>query len=346
MRERSLLALTAVPLMGLAACAHTPQPPTTPAAPVQARGQTEPVGTLRADAADDPAIWRNAADPAASLIVATDKKAGLYVYGLDGARRDYVKAGLVNNVDLRETPGGVILAASDRTDATRAKIAMFRLDTQSAKLRPLGTIDAAPGEAYGLCLGSIAGQLHAFVVLKDGTIAQLALDLSQQQPTGKLVRTMKLATQSEGCVVDDRTGQLFVAEENVGIWRFGAAANAPTTPEPIARVDGTTLVADVEGLAIAAAGEAGGYLVASSQGDNAFSLYTLPSGTYAGRVRVQSGTVGAVSETDGIEVKTGDFGPQYPGGLFVVQDGDNAPAGQNFKLLAWADVLAALEQAP
>ena len=36
---------------------------------------------------NDPAIWRNVQNPAASLIVGTDKKAGLYVYGMDGKVR-------------------------------------------------------------------------------------------------------------------------------------------------------------------------------------------------------------------------------------------------------------------
>ena len=44
----------------------------TPAVSVTARGETTPVGTPNADAADDPAIWRNAADPSQSLIVGTD----------------------------------------------------------------------------------------------------------------------------------------------------------------------------------------------------------------------------------------------------------------------------------
>ena len=69
------------------------------------------------DAADDPAIWRNAADPAASLIVATDKKAGLYVYGLDGRTRSFADGGLLNNVDLADMgAAGVIVVASDRND--------------------------------------------------------------------------------------------------------------------------------------------------------------------------------------------------------------------------------------
>ena len=48
-----------------------------PAVTVTAVAQTPPVGTARADAADDPAIWRNPANPAASLVVGTDKKGGL-----------------------------------------------------------------------------------------------------------------------------------------------------------------------------------------------------------------------------------------------------------------------------
>jgi 3-phytase len=324
-------------LLALAACATTPPVPTTPAASVTARGETEPVGTSRADAADDPAIWRNAGNPAASLIVATDKKAGLYVYGLDGKRRDFRVAGRVNNVDLRETPAGVLVAASDRSDIAAAKIALFRLDTAAAKLVPIGSIAAGAGEAYGMCLGSIAGRLYGFVVLKDGTIEQIALDLSGAAPVGTSVRRMKLATQSEGCVVDDRTGTLYVAEEDVGIWRFDADPAGSTTPVKIAAVDGRRLVADVEGLTIA-----GDHLVVSSQGDSAFAVFDLPEEAYRGRFRIGAGRYGATSETDGIAAAAGDFGPAFPGGVFIAQDGDNAPSAQNFKLVPWDAIAEAL----
>mgnify|MGYP000853993795 CR=1 FL=1 len=49
-------------------------------------------------------------------------------------------------------------------------------------------------------------------------------------------------------------------------------------------------------------------------------------------------------ETDGIELKLGNFGPDYPAGLFVAQDGMNEPAAQNFKLVSWAEVLAKMGQ--
>jgi 3-phytase len=317
--------------------------PAVTTASVAAKGETAAVATANADAADDPAIWRNTADPAASLIVGTDKKAGLYVYGLDGKVRDFIDAGRVNNVDLISHGGRVIVAASDRNDEANAKIALFALDTATAKLAPLGSVAGGAGEAYGICLAEAGGVLNAFIVLKDGTINQVAIDLSGGTPVGKTVRTLKLATQSEGCVVDPRTSRLYVAEEDAGLWRFDARADGPTTPVKIAATDGTKLVADAEGVALAPEGPGnGGYVVVSSQGDNAYTVYRLTDDAFVGRFRVGKGTLGSTEETDGIEIAMGSFGPDYPDGLFIAQDGDNAPRAQNFKLVSWADIKAAL----
>lgn len=320
----------------------------TPAMTVTARGETQPVGTPNQDAADDPAIWRNPADPAASLVLGTDKKAGIYVYGLDGKIRDFINAGKVNNVDLRDGIGfggktGILVAASDRNDLSNAKLALFLLDPATAKLTALGTIPAGTGEAYGVCLYREASGVSAFLVLKDGTINQIAVDLSGAAPTGRIVRTMKLGTQSEGCAVDDRMGRLYVAEENVGLWRFDAKTGGPATPIKVAAADGRNIVADAEGVALAPEGEAAGYVLVSSQGDNAYAVYHMVDDSYVGRFRIAEGAVGAVEETDGIDLVPGSFGPGYPGGLFVVQDGHNAAGAQNFKLLAWDDIKKALK---
>lgn len=335
--------------LAAAGCASTksevPIVPTTSAAGVQARGETEAVGTANADAADDPAIWRNPANPAASLIVGTDKKAGLHVYDLTGKDRFFIDAGRVNNVDLKDLgEAGVIVAASDRNDPRNARVALFRLDTSSAKLIPLGTVPVGAGEAYGVCLYRTGGKLHAFNVIKDGTIRHVELDLSGAAPAGKLLRTMKLATQSEGCVVDERTHRLYVGEEDAGVWRFDARAEGPVAGTKIAAADTEKLVIDVEGVAIAAEGEDnGGYLLVSSQGDHAYAVYRLSDETFVGRFRITPGKFGATEETDGIEVIAGDFGPDYPGGLFIAQDGYNPPRAQNFKFAAWADIKAALK---
>ncbi|PJG48312.1 3-phytase [Sphingobium sp. LB126] len=353
MTNRPSAALCATLLLGACAATAT-EPPlaqrianAAPATTVTARGETAPVGTPNADAADDPAIWRNAANPAQSLIVGTDKKAGLYVYGLDGKTRDFLDAGRVNNVDLRDGVtidgrNGILVVASDRNDVAHAKLALFRLDPATAKLSALGKVDAGAGEAYGICLYGAPEATYAFVVLKDGTVNQIALDTSGAAPSGKIVRTMKLGTQSEGCAVDDRTGILYVAEEDVGLWRFDARPTGSIAPTKIAAADGKNLVMDAEGVAIAPMGEKDGYVLVSSQGDNAYVAYRLNDDSYAGRFRVVDGAIGGSEETDGIDLMLGDFGPGYPGGLFVAQDGHNATAAQNFKLVAWDDIVQAL----
>lgn len=349
-------AATVAAALACSACASVPPPGNSlPAIDIPALAETVPVGTARADAADDPAIWRNAADPAASLIVGTDKKAGLYVYGLDGRVRDFVAAGALNNVDLRDVRMAdgsprMLVAASDRTDLAEPRIALFALDGASAKLTALGAeaflpAGHAPAEAYGFCMGGplAAGELaRAYVVLKDGTVAESRLVERGGRIVPEHLRDVKFATQSEGCVVDDAARTLYVAEEDVGIWKVALDREALGATE-FARVGpGDGLVADVEGLALARAPSGKAWLVASSQGDNAYAVFDPATGALAGRFRINGGAIDGTSDTDGIEVALGDFGPAFPEGLFVAQDGDNAPEAQNFKLLSWRAIRIAL----
>ncbi len=333
------LAMTMVAAGALSACATT-SPQGLPPVAVMAVGETEPVGTMNEDAADDPAIWRNADDPARSLIVATDKRAGLYVYGLDGAVRSFLDAGRVNNVALADLGElGVFVVASDRNDVTQAAVQVFRLDTQTAELTQLATAPGGMGEGYGMCVGTGEGaDLTAYSVLKDGRIIEIGMAL-EGEPVFTTLREMSVPSQAEGCVTDPRDGTFYVGEENGGIWRFAAGS---TQGELVAPIDNQYLVADVEGLAIALDGETGGYLVASSQGDNAYAVFALPDMAPAGRFSIAEGALGATEETDGIELVTMPFGADYPAGLFVAQDGQNGDKAQNFKLVSWADVRAAL----
>jgi 3-phytase len=337
-------ALAFVPVALLVACATVPTAPgAVVTIDVPAAGQTAAVATADADAADDPAIWRNPRAPGKSLIVATDKKAGLNVYGLNGALLSSYPAGRVNNVDLRQVGRRAIVVASDRNDKANGKLAVLELDTAAGSLTLIGVLPVAAGEAYGLCLSKTArGPLTAFLVMKAGDIHQVEITLGAT-PTATVVRSMKLATQSEGCVVDDRTSTIYVGEEDVGIWKFGARRGDPVEPVSVARADGQRLVIDTEGLAIAAEGARGGYLVASSQGDSAYAVWKLADMSYVGRFRIAAnGALGGTSETDGIEISTASF-PGFRGGLMIAQDGDNLPAAQNFKLVRWADVKRALK---
>lgn len=305
------------------------------------------------DAADDAEIWRNAASPEQSRIFATDKKSGLMVLDLTGKMVEFFGVGRLNNVDLRDgwIAGGeskVLVAASDRT---QLGISFFLLDPKSlAVSHQAGSFVAAGlGDPYGLCLyrSRKDRRLHAFVIGKDGEVRQFALEPGAAgEVKSSLVRSFAVGSIAEGCVADDRTGFLYIAEEMRGIWRYGAEpGDSPEGRSLLVAVDGADIIADIEGLTLAPAGESGGHLVASIQGNSTFALLTLPEGKLTARFRVPADPdrgIDAVTGTDGVALTVGDFGPGLPAGLFVVQDDDNDGAAQNFKLVSWAAVLAKL----
>jgi 3-phytase len=311
--------------------------------------ETAPVATP-GDAADDPAVWRNPADPAKSLIVGTDKEWGLHVYDLSGALLASAPAGKVNNVDLRADvlingKTGVLVGASDRSDDPNGRIALYELQASPAGLRRIAHVPVASdgaGDVYGFCRWRrTAREIYPIIPFNDGDVRWYALDLSRPTPVAKLVRDVKLGSQTEGCVADDRTGLLYVAEEERGVWRMSADPGSKDAPAMFAAIDGVNLIPDVEGLAILPRGDKAGYLIASSQADSAggggrsaYAAYDLETGRLAGDFRVAgSGNVDGATDTDGLEFADGNFGAPFCDGIFIVQDGDNAPDNQNFKLV-------------
>lgn len=320
-----------------------------PAIDVPATAETVPVGTANADAVDDPAIWRNAGNPAASLIVGTDKKAGLYVYGMDGKVRGSSLSGRYNNVALFEGEHGIVVIASDRTDVANSKLALFLLDPATGSLSPLASVPSGAGEGYGVCVApapriAMVGApdaMTAYAAIKDGTVRQIAITHKQGKVEHSMGASWKLKTQIEGCVVDPATGALYVGEEDVGIWKIDPA-RPEAAPVLFAAADGKQLVADVEGLAIATNPKGASYLLASSQGDRAYAVFDTATGKLLGRFRIDGGPIDGTFETDGIEIAVGDFGPGFEQGLFIAQDGDNGGGTQNFKLVSWAAIRAAL----
>ena len=207
--------------------------------------------------------------------------------------------------------------------------------------RHVGGAPGGAGEAYGICAMPDGEGVRIASVLKEGLIVEQRVSFMRDgtiAPVGTSFPDRRLATQTEGCVYDPADGTLYVGEEDVGIWRFARNSVEGTLVAPI---DNQQLVADVEGLALLR--ESGrAWLVASSQGDNAYAVFRLPGVDYVGRFAVTAGKYGATSETDGVEAVAGHLGAAYPDGIFLAQDGDNAPKAQNFKLVRWDQIAAAL----
>src|SRR3546814_18282587 len=93
-------------------------------------------------------IWHNPQDPAKSLILSTDKKAGIAIHDLAGRLLAFQPFGDLNNVDLRPdvTIAGekaTLVAASDRSDHDHPRLRLFRLDPKAPPLVDIGKIDRA-----------------------------------------------------------------------------------------------------------------------------------------------------------------------------------------------------------
>lgn len=291
------------------------------------------------DSADDPAIWLNPHDPARSTIIGSDKLGGLAVYDLAGQQLQYLPDGLFNNVDLR---AGVpfagehvaLVAAGDR--ATN-QVFFYRVDPSTRLLEAVPGRVAAGVEIYGLCMyrSPASGALFVFVNSKRGAVEQWGLSVQGGALAGRLARSFEVGSQTEGCVADDAAGRLYIGEEQVGIWRYNAEPGAGAAR---VQVDHTGwfghLASNVEGLALAD-GPAGGYLIASSQGNSRFVVYARGGeNAYLHSFTLGAGSgIDAVSDTDGIEALAANLGPQFPHGLFVAQDGVNDTGNQNFKLV-------------
>jgi 3-phytase len=322
---------------------------------VSASVETEPVQSY-GDAADDPAIWVHPTDPALSLIIGTQKKRGINVYDLSGRLIQSRADGRINNVDLRYgfelggKPVAVVAGSNRSTDS----ISTYIVDEATRTLVDAadGIIDTGMSDPYGLCMykSQKSGLYYVFVNDTDGLVRQWELrDNGKGKVAMTAVRDFKLESQTEGCVADDDTGDLYVGEEDVGIWKYSAE---PDGGDAHHLVDGTGdnghLTDDVEGLAIFYGENGAGYLVASNQGADNYALYERSGDNrFIGLFHIvaddATGIDGA-SETDGLDVTSANLGPDFPHGVLVVQDGRNiAPADrQNFKLVPWQRVSAAM----
>jgi 3-phytase len=298
------------------------------------------------DAADDPAIWVNPADPARSTIIGTDKLGGLAVYDLAGAQIQYLPDGELNNVDLRAgfALGGRNITLVVAGNRSGNRIAIYRIDPATRQLEDVAARAITTLEVYGSCMYHSArtGKFYYFVNSKAGAVEQWELfDDGAGRVDGRQVRAFAVGSQTEGCVADDELGRFYISEEAVGIWRYGAEPSDGDTRMQVDRAGQPGhLVSNIEGLTLVSSADGAGYLVASSQGNGTYAIYRRSDNAFIGSFAIGDGNgIDAVSDTDGIDATAASLGPAFPQGVFVAQDGKNDGGNQNFKLVPLQIVL-------
>ncbi len=316
----------------------------------EARAQTAPV-PHNGDAADDPAVWIHPQQPELSLILGTDKQGGLHSYNMDGSEHELVSDGTKpNNVDVLygfKLDGRTMdLAVASVRASGRMGVKIWAIDAATRRLSEVQYGESVPvlggSEPIGACgyRSARTGRFYFFVTDEDGQVEQYELaDAGGGKINGTKVRTFTVSSLAEGCVADEELGFLYLGEEDLGIWKFGAEPDAGGNGELAARVGENGLTADVEGLSIYYAGQGRGYLIASSQGNNTYKVYERSGANrYLLTIDPKGGQIDDVSDTDGICVTSSPTSRQFAQGLFIVQDGSNTGGNQNFKLYAWEDI--------
>lgn len=352
MRRASALLVAAAGCACSRSSSDVPRPPGATLAEPVARVATDPVAT-GGDAADDPAVWVHPQFPTQSLVFGTNKDAGLEWYGLDGKRLGVVSDGMQpDNVDVAYSVAlgervVDVLGAATRA-AGRSGLMLWTVDP--AERRAIPALDApfpvlAGSTPYGSTLYRRArdGALFAFVDDKHGRVEQYRVDGASGAFVMTLARAFDVGGQVEGCVADEERGWFFVSEESRAIWRYDADPDAPAGEADrvaVAEVGQPGVVGDLEGLTIYYGKGGKGYLIASIQGANRFHVHDRePPHRLLKVIDPRAGAaMGDVEETDGICVESFGLGPPFERGLFVAQDGVNAPRNQDFKLYAWPDL--------
>lgn len=352
MRFPLLTCLFVAPLLA-AAAGPANDPDAANAEPLAPRVVTEPT---RYDT-DDPAIWINRADPAASLIVGTDKNAdgALYVYDLAGhIQADKVVRGLLrpNNVDIAyDVPlAGQHVDIAVVTERLAHRLRIFRLPDMA----PVdgGGIPVFEGEVARDCMGIALytrpadGALFAFVSRSDagapreGYLHQYRIvDDGTGTLRGLLVRrfgTWSGKKEIEAIAVDAELGYVYYSDEGCGVRKYHADPLAKHADDELALFGTTGFAGDHEGISVYKFPDGTGYLLVSNQQADSFRVF--PREGTAGKphdhplltsIRV------AAQDSDGSDVATAPL-PGFPGGLFVAMSTD-----RTFHYYAWADLVRA-----
>lgn len=309
------------------------------------------------DAADDPAIWVHPKDATKSLVLGTDKRGGLAVYNLQGEEVQYLPVGRLNNVDIRSgfNLNGTLIDLAVASNRDNNSLHIFSIDRDNGQLQVLSEQPTTIKDIYGICMfKDKQNRFYSIVNDKDGTFEQYNLTTLSGNVVANKVRTFKVETQPEACVVDDQSEQLFVGEEDAAVWSLNAGADSPTQLTKVISTGGI-VHADIEGIAYYR-GKKHSYLVVSSQGNDSYVVLDAQPpykirGAFTVGLNASLGIDGA-SETDGLEVTSSDLSGNNTGiwrlGMLVVQDGrKRLPVGtQNFKYIPWTAIADALKLEP
>jgi 3-phytase len=242
-----------------------------------------------------------------------------------------------------------------------------------------------PGETYAVVTQEGATDIATARIVEIGgklgyvNIEKLTMPSSFPLPDGSTwfpCEEPGVPPQLEGVAVDQRSGALYAAQEDVGVWRVQLPLRSGVPPKLIDRVTdfgihdvfdpeseecipvdpdargfgGTLLTADAEGVDIYYGRGSTGYVIVSSQGDDTFAVYDRQGANRPrGSFRVMgTGGVDDINGSDGLAVTNRPVGG-YRTGLLVTHDEPESGPGvdgdrdaTNFSYVSWGAIADAM----
>jgi 3-phytase len=371
----ALLLLAVLLGAGLAACGTAaPDGSNTAAADrSEAAGVLQPALATEAvtDDPDDPAIWIDAADPARSLILGTNKVAApggaVVVFGLDGRVRQTI-AGIdrPNNVDVEYgfRHRGVAIDIAVVTERLQHRLRVFRIDGAAARIEEIGVVPVLEGETgerrepMGIALYRRPGDgvIFAIVAPKTGGATdylwqyRLSSD-DDGHVRGEFVRRFGAfsgrgpepgeAGEIEAVAVDDALGYVYYADERHGIHKWHADPAHAEASRELAVFGLEGYQGDREGLAVYGGPDGRGFVVSVDQVERGASLKVYRREGEAGdphRHELVATVPTASDETDGLEATLASL-PRFPAGIVVMMN--SGP--KNFLIYDWNRVVSSVK---
>lgn len=297
------------------------------------------------DGTTSPAIWLHPTDLSMSVVIGADDNRGVGLYDLEGRELQFIDDAPVGYVDLRYNfaldDERITIVAGSAKDEPR--VVLWRMDAVLRQLMPLGVIETAFA-TNGLCMyrSGRTDALYVFVNSEEGDVAQYRLSAQGSEIEVRLARSFNVGSEIEGCVADDENGALYIGEEEVALWRYGAEPEAGTQRRIVDLVGGGSISEQIEGLALVYGADGGGYLLASNEQSNSFVVYERAGeNAFVGEFSISGGDLGdAVTEPNDLDVVTIPLNELFPQGLLVTADETNSnPNGRNnFKFASWGSI--------
>lgn len=304
---------------------------------------------------DDPAIWINSADPAASLILGTDKEAegALYVFDLQGkivANKVVRNLQRPNNVDVEYGMqlGEKKIDIAVVTERLTKKLRIYSLpDMTPVDNGGISVFEGETGFEFRDLMGVAmykdkSGKIYAIVGRKNGPkeggyLWQYLLgDNGKGSITATLVRKFGLFSgikEIESIAVDDQLGYVYCSDEGYGVRKYYADPSKGNTELAVFGLTG--FKQDHEGISIYNLTDTTGYILVSDQQTNRFHVFPREGSASHPHEHILIKSLHlATVESDGSDVTAHPLNPLFKKGLFVAMSDD-----KSFQYYRWEDLM-------